>query len=97
MQTSILQIFCFSGESQSWIENIVLRWKKRQHYDRFEGNKSVIRRHTKKQDELMYSYRVNSSFSTCSTSRVTIVTNPVISHDWGKDRIMITTNGAYPW
>jgi hypothetical protein len=45
----------------------------------------------------MYSYMVISSFSTRSTSRVTIVTNPVINHDWGKDRIMITTNGAYPW
>jgi hypothetical protein len=50
MKTSIFQIFCFSGESQSWIENSVLRWKKRQHYDRFQGNKGVVRKHTKKQD-----------------------------------------------
>ena len=84
MQTSIFQSSFFGGVSQSWIENIVLRWKKRQHYDRFEGNKGVIRRHTKKQDELMHSYRINSSFATCSTSRVTLVTNSVISHDWGK-------------
>ena len=84
MQTSIFQSSCFGGESQSWIENIVIRWKKRQHYDRFEGNKGVIRRHTKKQDELMHSYRINSSFATCSTSRVSLVTNSVISHDWGK-------------
>jgi hypothetical protein len=26
-----------------------------------------------------------------------LVTNPVISHEWGKDRIVITTNGTYPW
>jgi len=23
-------------------------------------------------------------------------TNPVTSHEWGKDRITITTNGTYP-
>ena len=37
---------------------------------------------------------------TCSTSgirRVTLVTIPVISHELGKDQIVITTNGTYPW
>jgi hypothetical protein len=24
-------------------------------------------------------------------------TYPMISHEWGKDRIVITTNGEYPW
>ena len=35
---------------------------------------------------------------TCSTSgirRVTLVTIPVISHELGKDQIVITTNGTY--
>jgi hypothetical protein len=33
----------------------------------------------------MNSGRVNSSCSTCGTRRVTLVTIPVISHEWGLD------------
>jgi hypothetical protein len=47
--------------------------------------------------ELRCSVRVSNSCSTCATCRVTIVTNPVISHEWGKDLIVITTNGTHPW
>ena len=42
--------------------------------------------------ELRGSRRVSSSCSTCGPRRVTIVTNPVISHERGEDRIVITTN-----
>ena len=35
--------------------------------------------------------------STCGTRRVTLVTYPVISHELGNDRIVLTTNGTYPW
>ena len=31
------------------------------------------------------------------TRRVTPVTNPVINYEWGKDRIVITTNETYLW
>ena len=41
--------------------------------------------------------RVCSPCSICGTHPVTLVTCPVISHDWGKDRMIITTNGTYPW
>jgi hypothetical protein len=47
--------------------------------------------------ELMCSERVSSSCSTSDTRRVNLVTNPVISHEWGKDREMFTTSGTYPW
>jgi hypothetical protein len=30
--------------------------------------------------------RVSSSCSTSDTGRVNLVTNPVISHEWGKDQ-----------
>jgi hypothetical protein len=33
----------------------------------------------------MNSGRVSSSCSTCGTRRVTLVTIPVISHEWGPD------------
>ena len=34
---------------------------------------------------------------TSSANRLILVTNPLISHEWGNYRIMITTNEIYPW
>ena len=47
--------------------------------------------------ELRCSERVSSSCSTSATRRVILATNPVISHERGKDREVLTINGAYPW
>jgi len=41
--------------------------------------------------------RVSSSCSTSDSRRVNLVTNPVISHERGKDREVFTTGGTYPW
>ena len=41
--------------------------------------------------------RVSSYCSTSDTRRVNLVTNSVISHDWGKVREVLTTSGTYPW
>jgi hypothetical protein len=46
--------------------------------------------------ELRCSGRVSSSFSTSGTRRVNLVTNPVISHEWGEDWEVFTTCGTYP-
>jgi hypothetical protein len=35
--------------------------------------------------------------STSGTRHVNLVTKPVISHKWGKDREVFTTSGTYPW
>ena len=43
-------------------------------------------------DELRYSRRVSSGIC-----QVTLVTNPVISHQRGKDREVVTTSGTYLW
>ena len=40
--------------------------------------------------------RVNSSCSTSSIHHVNLVTNPVISHEWGKEREVLTTSVTYP-
>jgi hypothetical protein len=45
--------------------------------------------------ELKCSGRVSSSWSTSGTRRVNLVTNPVISHEWGKDREVFTRSGTY--
>jgi hypothetical protein len=39
--------------------------------------------------------RVSSSCTTSGTHRINLVTNPVISHEWGKDREVLTTSGTY--
>jgi hypothetical protein len=43
--------------------------------------------------ELGCSGRVGSS--TSGTRRVNLITNPVINHEWGKDREVFTTSGTY--
>jgi hypothetical protein len=45
----------------------------------------------------MCSGRVSKSYSTSDTRRINLVTNPVISHESGKDREVFTTSGTYPW
>ena len=45
----------------------------------------------------MCSGRINSSCSSSGTRRVNIVTNPVISREWGKDQELFATGGTYPW
>ena len=57
----------------------------------------VTRTPLKTGGELRCFGRVSSSCSTSSTRRVDIVTNPVISGEWGKDREVFTTSGTYPW
>jgi hypothetical protein len=39
----------------------------------------------------------SSSCSISDTRRDNLVTNPVIVHERGKDREVLTTNGTYPW
>jgi hypothetical protein len=57
----------------------------------------VTRTPQKTGGELMCSGRVSSSCSTNGIRGVNLVTNPVISHEWGKDREVFTTSGTYPW
>jgi hypothetical protein len=44
--------------------------------------------------EHRYSERVSSSCSTCDNRRIV---NPLISHEWRKDRKVIMTNETYPF
>jgi hypothetical protein len=41
--------------------------------------------------EVRYSGRISSSWSTTGIHRVNLVTNPMISHEWGKDQELNTT------
>jgi len=41
--------------------------------------------------------RVNSSCCISGIRCVNLDTNPMISHEWGKDREVFTTSGTYSW
>ena len=55
----------------------------------------VTRTPLKTGDELSCFGRFSNSCSTSGTHRVNRVTNPVISHEWGKEREVFTTSGTY--
>jgi hypothetical protein len=57
----------------------------------------VTRTPLKTGGELRCSGRVSSSCSTSGTRRVNLVTNPVVNHEWGKDRKVFTASGTYAW
>ena len=57
----------------------------------------VTRTPLKTGGELMSSRRVSSSWSTSGTRLVTLFINPMISHEWWKNRKMYRTSGKYPW
>jgi hypothetical protein len=69
------------------------------------GNQDVNQRTTdntmakrkRTNNELRCSKRMSSSCSTSGTRRVNLGTNPVINHEWGKDREVFMTSGTYPW
>ena len=56
----------------------------------------LTRTQLKTGSELGCSGRVGISCSTSGTRRVNLVTNPVIDHEWGKDREVFMTSGTYP-
>ena len=52
---------------------------------------------TKNRGELKCSGGESSSCSTSGTRRVSLVTNPVISHERAKIRKVYMKSGTYPW
>ena len=69
-------------------------------YKTLHGKLKIVQleSHSKKgRDEYRCSERVSSSYSTSGTPYITLVTNSVICHEWGKDRIVITSKGTYLW
>ena len=57
----------------------------------------VTRTPLKSGGELRCSGKLSSSCSTSGTCSVNLVTYPVISHEWGQDRVTFTTSGTYAW
>ena len=73
-------------------EEQIKQWAK----EKGQKDKQRSTKHTYKTGgELRCSGRVSCSCSTSDTRPVNLVTNPVISHERGKDREVLTTSGTY--
>ena len=56
---------------------------------------AIMQHPTKNQNELRFSGRVGSTCSTSGPSHVTLVTRPMIEHEVGQIREVLTTSGTY--
>jgi hypothetical protein len=84
-------------QTTQWPKEKVQKDKQRSTKHIYKTKDRVTRTPLKTRGELRCSGRVSSSCSTSDTRRVNLVTNPVISHEWGKDREVFTTSGTHPW
>jgi hypothetical protein len=84
-------------QTTQWPLEKVQKDKQRSTKDTYKTKDQVTRTPLKTRVELRCSGRVSSSCSTSDTCHVNLVTNPVISHERGKDREVFTTSGIYPW
>jgi len=80
-----------------WSKEKVQKHKQRPTKHTHKTKDRVKRTPLKAGGELRCSGRMISSTSTSGTRRVNLVTNPVISHEWEKNREVLTTSGTYPW
>ena len=85
------------GQTTQWSKETGQKDKQRSTKHTYKTNNRVTRTPLKPERELRCSGRVSSSCSTSGTRRVNLVTNPVISREWGKDQEVFTTSGTYPW
>jgi hypothetical protein len=84
-------------QTTAWPKEKVQKDKQRSTKHTHKTKDRVTRTQLKTGNELGCSGRVGSSCSTSGTRCVNLVTNPLISHEWGKDREVFTTSGTYPW
>jgi hypothetical protein len=85
------------AQTTQWPNEKVQKDKQRSTKHTYKQKDRITRTPLKTGGELRCSERVSSFYSTSDTRRVNLVTNPVISHERGKDREVLTTSGTYPW
>jgi hypothetical protein len=100
-----IQMYQRQGNQNPYIEEQTTQWPK----EKVQRDKQRSTKHTHKTNDWLTRTplktggefrcfgRESSSCSTSGTCRVNLVTNPVISREWGKDREVFTTSGTYPW
>jgi len=84
-------------QTKQWPKEKVQKDKQRSTKHTHKTKDRVTRTPLKIGGELRCSGRVSNSCSTSDTRRVNLVTNPMISHEWGKEWEVFTTIGTYPW
>ena len=84
-------------QTTQWSKENVQKDKQRSTKHTYKTKARVTRTPLKTGGELRCSGMVYNSCSTSGTRRVNLDTNPMISHQWGKDREVLTTSGTYPW
>jgi hypothetical protein len=84
-------------QTAQWRKEKVQKDKQRSTKHTHETKDRITRTPLKTGGELTCSRRVGSSCSTSGTRRVNLVSNPVISHKWGKNREMFTTSDTLKW
>ena len=77
-------------QTTQWPKEKVHKDKQRSTRHTHKTKDQVTRTPLKTWSELRCSVRVSSSCSTNGTRLVNLVTNPVICHEWGKDREVFT-------
>ena len=92
-------MFCNIEKEQTtqWPKEKVQEDKQRLTKHTYKTKDRVTRTPLETGGELRFSERVSSSCSTGDTRRINLVTNPVISHERGTDRKVLTTSVSYPW
>ena len=83
-------------QTTQWPKEKVQKDKQRSTKHIYKTKDRVTQAPLKTGSELRCSRRVSSSCSTSGIRRVNLVTNPVITHEWGKDREVFATSGSYP-
>jgi hypothetical protein len=84
-------------QTTQWPKEKVQNDKQRSTKHTHKTKDRVTRTQLKTGGELRCFGRVSSSCFTSGTHRVNLVTNPVISDEWGKDREVFMTSGTYLW
>ena len=84
-------------QTTQWVKEKVQKDKPRSPKHTHKTKARITETPLKTGSELRCSGRVSSIFPTSDTRRVNLVTNPVISREWGRDREVLTTSGTYPW
>ena len=78
-----------------WPKEKVQNDKQRSTKHTYKTKDRVTRTSLKTGSELRCSGRVSSSCSTSGTGRGNLVTNPVISREWGRDQEVLTTSRTF--
>ena len=84
-------------QTTQWSKEKVQKDKQRSTKHTYKTTDRVTRTPLKTGGEIRCSRRVSSSSSTSETLHVNLITNPVINHERGKDREVLTTSGTHPW